>query len=152
MAPLKTLVFGATGAQGGSVCKYLLEEPDKFKVYGLTRHTDSAHAKKLASQGVTVLQGDLDDPKSYEDALKQVDAVFLNTNWWQWYRPDGKGGDNADECTKRETTQAIAVADAMKRLGGKHLVYSTLGHFEINGQKVAHSESKVISEFEVGLR
>lgn len=146
MAPLKVLIFGATGAQGGSVAKYLLEQPDKFKLYGLTRHTDSGHAKQLSSQGVTMLQGDLDDPASYEDALKQVDAVFLNTNWWQWYRPDGKGGDNADECTERETKQAIAVADAMKRIGTKHLCYSTLGTFTIDGKKVAHSESKVISE------
>lgn len=149
MAPLKVLVFGATGAQGGSVVKYLNEQPDKFKVYGLTRRTDSAHAKQLSSQGVTMVAGDLDKPESYEDAIKEVDAVFLNTNWWQWYRPDGKGGDNADECTQKEGDQARAVIDTMARIGGKKLCYSTLDAFVVNGQPVPHCDSKAIGELKL---
>ena len=43
------LVFGATGAQGGSVVKRLLANP-KYKIRALTRNTDSEAAKKLAAQ------------------------------------------------------------------------------------------------------
>ena len=39
-------VVGATGAQGGSVVQYLLNDPDhSFRVRGLTRNIDSPKAK-----------------------------------------------------------------------------------------------------------
>ncbi|KLT39591.1 NAD(P)-binding protein [Cutaneotrichosporon oleaginosum] len=138
MPPIKVLIFGVTGQQGGSVAKYLLEDgPEKFKLSGLTRNTSSKHAQALAAQGVEMIQGDLDDPASYDAALKNADAVFLNTNWWQWY-----DGTNPDECTQKEGKQAMDVVDVCHKYGNKQLVYSSLESFDINGQKVPHTESK----------
>ena len=42
-------VFGATGAQGGSVVRQLLKNPE-WKVRGITRNVHSPAAKKLAEQ------------------------------------------------------------------------------------------------------
>lgn len=42
-------VFGATGAQGGSVVRQLLKDP-KWKVRGITRDVNSEKSKQLASQ------------------------------------------------------------------------------------------------------
>jgi nucleoside-diphosphate-sugar epimerase len=42
-APKKFVVFTATGAQGSSVCRYLLKEG--YHVVGLTRNPESAGAK-----------------------------------------------------------------------------------------------------------
>ena len=42
-------VLGATGAQGGSVVEYLLNDPDHtFRVRGLTRNAESAKAKGIS--------------------------------------------------------------------------------------------------------
>lgn len=44
------VVFGATGAQGGSVVKAMKDDPN-FKVRAVTRNTGSEKAKALAEQG-----------------------------------------------------------------------------------------------------
>ena len=47
------VVFGATGAQGGSVVKALLKDSD-FKVRAITRDPDSDKSKALAEQGKAI--------------------------------------------------------------------------------------------------
>lgn len=78
------LVVGATGKQGRSTVKFLLEtgqstSPDiKFKVLALTRDTSSESARQLLERNTqhvddfSMVQGDLDKPDSiskvFEDA------------------------------------------------------------------------------------
>lgn len=56
-------VFGATGNQGGSVVKYILNDSElskEFKIRGITRDTSKPAAQELAKQGVelaTVSEG-----------------------------------------------------------------------------------------------
>ena len=84
-------VFGATGDQGSSVVDALLA--DGWKVTGFTRDPSSSNAKsehstyqhqmliaELSDKGVNVVKGDLDDPITYQDALKGQDAVFINAD------------------------------------------------------------------------
>lgn len=106
-------VFGATGAQGGSVVRVLLEQR-KFKVRGVTRSVEGKKAKDLASKGVEMVQASLDDPESCKKALSGSYGVFLVTNFW-----DSMDGE-------RETTQGKAVVDLCVQEGVKHLVYSGL--------------------------
>ena len=70
------LVTGATGKQGGSCIQALLAAPNAtdFTLLAVTRNPESASAKKLAEQGVKIVQGDLNDvPAIFESAKKVVD-------------------------------------------------------------------------------
>jgi uncharacterized protein YbjT (DUF2867 family) len=51
------LVTGATGQQGGSLARLLLQK--KHKVHALTRNTQSPTAQDLRNRGVKILKGDL---------------------------------------------------------------------------------------------
>ena len=62
------LVTGATGKQGGAVVHHLLERG--FRVRALTRDSTKPKAQALAERGSEVVQGDLDDRASVEQALK----------------------------------------------------------------------------------
>ena len=70
------LVTGATGKQGGSCIQALLAAPNAtdFTLLAVTRNPESASAKKLAEQGVKIVQGDLNDvPAIFESAKKVVE-------------------------------------------------------------------------------
>ena len=69
------LVTGATGQQGGSLARLLLEK--KHKVHALTRNTQSATAQDLRNRGANIVKGDLDDSDSLKRAIKGVESVFL---------------------------------------------------------------------------
>jgi uncharacterized protein YbjT (DUF2867 family) len=106
------VVFGSTGQQGGSVARALIKKG--FKVRGVTRNTESEKATKLKELGAEIAKGDLDDVASIDDVVKGVYGVFLVTNYWEYMDKE------------REITQGKTVADACKRAGVKHLVYSGL--------------------------
>lgn len=67
------LVTGATGKQGGSVIKNLLEKNAPFKILAVTRDVNSASAKKLAqkSSNITLIQGNLNDPAAIFENVKR---------------------------------------------------------------------------------
>jgi uncharacterized protein YbjT (DUF2867 family) len=71
----KILVTGATGQQGGSLARLLLQ--NKHKVYALTRNTQSAAVQDLRNKGANIVKGDLDDSDSLERAVKDVESIFL---------------------------------------------------------------------------
>jgi uncharacterized protein YbjT (DUF2867 family) len=109
------LVFGATGAQGGSVARALLSR-GKFKVRAITRKTDSPAANALRDLGAEIVQGDLDDPASLAAALEGVYGVFGVTNFWEHFDKEGPQGRNLVK----------AVADA----NVQHFIFSTLPPIE----------------------
>ena len=120
------LVSGATGQQGGSVARNLLERG--FAVRALTRDTEKAAAKELADLGAEVVSGDLEDRASIERVLAGVYGVFSVQQFWEV----GVEG---------EVSQGILLADAAKEAGVEHLVYSSVGsaHRETG---IPHFDSK----------
>jgi len=126
-------VTGATGAQGGSVCKFLLKD-GKYKVRALTRNPDKA--KDLAAQGVEVVKADLNDVQSLKEALKGCYGVFSVQNFWEFMG----GVAQADSVKARdlEIKQGMNLADAAKSAGVKHFVHSTVDE----GSNVPHFQSK----------
>lgn len=104
-------VFGATGAQGGSVARALLSR-GVFNVRALTRKTDSPAANALRDLGAEVVQADLDDPASLAAALNGVYGVFGVTNFWEHFDKEGPQG--------RNLVEAVANANV------KHFIFSTL--------------------------
>lgn len=122
------LVFGATGAQGGSVVDFLLKD-GKYKVRGVTRNVNSEKAKALAAKGVEVVTGDVgdSDPTNLKKAFKDVYGVFAVTNFWD---PSSMG---------KEVEQGTRLADLAKEAGVKHYVWSTLP----NVQKISNGKYHV---------
>ena len=120
------LVSGATGQQGGSVARNLLERG--FAVRALTRDTEKAAAKELVDLGAEVVSGDLEDRASIERVLAGVYGVFSVQQFWEV----GVEG---------EVGQGILLADAAKEAGIEHLVYSSVGsaHRETG---IPHFDSK----------
>uniref|UniRef100_A0A4X1VRY3 NmrA-like family domain-containing protein 1 n=1 Tax=Sus scrofa TaxID=9823 RepID=A0A4X1VRY3_PIG len=128
------VVFGATGAQGGSVAQTLLED-GTFRVRVVTRNPRQRAAKELRLQGAEVVQGDQDDEASMEGALTGAHAAFIVTNYWE-------------NCSQeQEVKQGKLLADLAKRLGLRYVVYSGLenvkkltagrlaaGHFDGKGE------------------
>ncbi|XP_039592673.1 nmrA-like family domain-containing protein 1 isoform X2 [Polypterus senegalus] len=107
------VVFGATGAQGGSVAKALLSD-GSFHVRAVTRNPRKRAARELARLGAEVVKADLERPESLRLALDGASAIFLVTDYWEL-------GDK-----EREVTQGKAVGDLAKKVGVRHVVFSGL--------------------------
>lgn len=74
-------VYGATGAQGGSVVASLLQNKSgSFSLRATTRNPNSDKAKALASQDVEVVKADGFAYDQAVAAFKGSWGVFINTN------------------------------------------------------------------------
>jgi uncharacterized protein YbjT (DUF2867 family) len=120
------LVTGATGRQGGAVIRYLLSKG--WKLRALTRNWSNSAAQNLARQGIEVVQGDLEDPASLERAARGVYGLYSVQDFWS-------------VGAKREVLQGKNLADAAKKAGVEHFVYSSVGGAERNSG-IDHFESK----------
>lgn len=127
---IRVLVIGATGAQGGSVAKHLLAI-GKYKVRCLTRNPGSSAAMALKQLSAEVVHGDLDDPVGLRAILRDCDAVFGVTNYW--------------EHGEKESTQGRNLIDAIRHSNVQHTILSTLPHTKLlsGGRlEVPHFDSK----------
>jgi uncharacterized protein YbjT (DUF2867 family) len=120
------LVTGATGRQGGAVIRHML--PKGWKLRALTRNAGSHAARDLADQGVEVVQGDLEDRTSLEQAVRGVYGVYSVQDFWT-------------VGSKREVQQGKNIADVVRKAGVEHFVYSSVGGAERNSG-IDHWESK----------
>lgn len=80
------VVFGATGAQGGSVIKSILADPkaaSQFQIRAVTRDPSKPSAKALADQGCELVTADLNNEKDVARALKGAYGAFAVTNFWE---------------------------------------------------------------------
>lgn len=74
-------VFSATGLQGGSVVRSLLNDKvSGFKVRGITRDPASDKARALEKLGVELAKADGWHEHQVRDAVAGSWAVFVNTN------------------------------------------------------------------------
>jgi uncharacterized protein YbjT (DUF2867 family) len=120
------LVTGATGRQGGAVIRHML--PKGWKLRALTRNLANPVAQDLARQGVELIQGDLEDPVSLERAVRGAYGVYSVQDFWT-------------VGAKREVRQGKNLADAAKKAGVAHFVYSSVGGAERNSG-IDHWQSK----------
>jgi len=120
------LVTGATGRQGGAVIDHLL--PKGWKLRALTRSPSGPGAQALAARGVDIAAGDLEDPSSLEQAARGAYGIYSVQDFWA-------------VGAKREVQQGKNLADAAKKTGVEHFVYSSVGGVERNS-RISHWESK----------
>lgn len=108
-------VFGATGAQGGSLARAILNDPkSEFSVRAVTRDIHSGKAKLLADMGAEVVHADIDDKKTIRKALEGTYGAYFVTFYWSHLSPE------------KEFEEARNMADAAKDAGLKHVIWSTL--------------------------
>jgi len=120
------VVSGATGRQGGEVIRHMRTRG--WRLRALTRNPDSRPARALAESGVEIAKGDLDDPASLAPALTGAYGVYSVQDFWT-------------VGARREVQQGKNLADAAKKAGVEHLVYSSVGGAERNSG-IDHWESK----------
>ena len=128
MTSRRILVTGATGQQGGSLARLLLQK--KHKVYALTRGRDaqSSAVQDLVNKGANIVKGDLDDPDSLRNAVKDIESIFLI-------------GTPIEDGTEGETRRGKLMADIAKENKVEHLVYSSVVSADKN-TGIPHFESK----------
>lgn len=108
-------VVGATGAQGGGLARAILNDASgEFAVRALTRTPDSDKAADLARLGAEVVQADLDDAASLNEAFRGAYGAFCVTNFWEHFSP------------QKEIDQAASMARAAQEEGLQHVIWSTL--------------------------
>jgi uncharacterized protein YbjT (DUF2867 family) len=115
MAKKLITVFGATGAQGGSLARTILQDPDsEFSVRAVTRDPQSEKAKELESMGAELVSADIDDPSSVRKALEGAYGAYFVTFYWAHFSPE------------KEKAEAKTYAQAAKDAGLQHAIWSTL--------------------------
>ena len=108
-------VVGATGAQGGGLVRAITADPaGGFAARALTRNPGSPKARELARLGAEVVAADVDDPASLEAAFRGAHGAFCVTFFWDHFSPE------------KEIAQARAMAEAARRTGLRHVIWSTL--------------------------
>jgi uncharacterized protein YbjT (DUF2867 family) len=106
------LITGATGNQGGAIARQLLT--DGYQVRAMTRDPQGDKARALAALGAQVVRGDLDDPKSLEQALEGAWGAYAVQNSWE-------------AGVAREEEQGKRFAEIARASGILHFVYSSVG-------------------------
>jgi uncharacterized protein YbjT (DUF2867 family) len=79
--PKLVSVIGATGIQGGSVIKALLND-DAYIVRAIIRDKTSIAAKLLIKKEVEVIKADLNDTSFLETAFSGFFTIFTTTNFF----------------------------------------------------------------------
>lgn len=125
MSVASVLVVGATGTQGGAVADHLLARD--AEVHALTRNPDSEEAQRLDRRGATLVEENLAEPESFEDAVRDVEGVFCVTNFWK------HGYD--------EVEQGINLAELAADVGVDHVVFNSVGGAE-RDTGISHFDSK----------
>ncbi len=130
------LVFGATGQQGGSVARALLDSGRPVRA--IVRDMAAPKSTALRSEGVETVEGTLADAASIRNAMKGAGGVFS-------VQPSSPGGEVTDEV---EVLYGIGIADLAVESGVQHLVYSSgaavgeeptgMGHFDSKARIEAH--------------
>jgi uncharacterized protein YbjT (DUF2867 family) len=108
-------VVGATGAQGGSLARAILADPDGgFAVRALTRDPSKEQAQTLAAAGAEVVRADISDEESTRAAFEGAYGAFCVTNFWETFSAE------------TELDQAGKMARAARAAGIQHAIWSTL--------------------------
>ncbi|MBZ5588793.1 MAG: NmrA/HSCARG family protein [Acidobacteriia bacterium] len=122
-------VVGATGAQGGGLVRAIFSDRGgPFAARAITRDVGSEKARELARLGAEVVAGDVDDVKSLERAFKGAYGAYCVTFYWAHLSPE------------KENANARAMAEAAKRAGVQHVIWST---FEDTRASVPLSDTRM---------
>ena len=130
----RVLVTGATGMQGGTAVQALLR--GGHSVTAFVRNPESAPARALAQQGVTLATGDLEDLASLEAASAGHDVVFS---------VQLAGVDPADPGA--EQRQARNIATAAQRAGVKQIIHTSVSGTGWRSQHPGYEQGELFQAY-----
>ena len=134
--PTRVLVTGATGNQGGAVVDHLLTSDTEFDVRGLTRDASGETAQALEDRGVTMVEGDLNDPESLRPHVADADGVFAVTNFWtEGYDQQVQQGKNIAEVAANEDVDQFVFSGV-----GSHEHDTGVPHFDSAWEIEQHAQ------------
>lgn len=108
-------IFGATGLQGGGLCRSILsDKTSEFSVRAVTRNPDSDKAKALKDLGAEVVKGDIDDKAAVRKVLEGAYGAYFVTFFWAHFSAE------------KEYAEAETFAECAKDANLKHVIWSTL--------------------------
>ncbi len=117
-------ITGLTGNQGSAVAKYQLEQNNS--IFGLTRNANSEKAKQWKAKGIKVIEGNLNNPETFQSYLDQADIIYLV---------------QALQRKDKEILQGKHFIDSIKPESNTHLIYASVLGADLN-TAVPHFESK----------
>ena len=132
---LTVLVIGATGQQGGSVARRLLDKGHHVRAF--TRSVDSDAARRIESLGAELAVGDAEDGESVIRAAAGVDAVYAMTSFFE-------------SGLEAEVRQGRTIADAVKASDVENFVYASVASAD-QSTAVPHFDSKYEIEKHINL-
>lgn len=133
MAKKIVSVVGATGIQGGSIIRTLIQD-GCYSIRGLTRNTESSKAQALAALGVELVQCDINSYESIKKAFVGSHIIFGVTNFYDVFVREGP-----DEAIQFELNQGINLAKAAAATATlEHYIWST-AKFREKQQWPSHS-------------
>ncbi|KAG7529895.1 hypothetical protein FFLO_05343 [Filobasidium floriforme] len=136
-------IFGATGIQGGSVLRHLLQSDKPYRIRAVTRDPTKDSAKKLSELGVEVVKAELGDESEVVKAVEGQDLVFAVTNFWEHGRSkelaDGKRLMDAVKSAGTKTVYWSGLMPVHKLSGGK---YTKVEHFDTKAEILAYAKDR----------
>ena len=132
---LTVLVIGATGQQGGSVARQLLDRGHRIRAF--TRNADSSAARQIESLGAELAVGDTEDRESVIRAASGVDAVYAMTSFFE-------------SGLEAEVRQGRTIADAVKAADVEHFLYASVANAD-QSTAIPHFDSKYEIEEHIKL-
>ena len=130
------LVVGSTGMVGSEVCRLLAEQKKPFRAM-VRSASDPAKVENLKKLGAEIVIGDVREPETLKAACQGVGTVICTLSSMPFaYQP----GENDIEKVDRQGV--IALIDAAKAAGVKHLIYTSFSKnmdmdFPLNNAKRA---------------
>ncbi|EPD3067728.1 NmrA/HSCARG family protein [Klebsiella aerogenes] len=124
------LVFGATGQQGGSVARALINKGWPVRV--MVRNPSSPASLALRDAGAELVAGNFDDIEVMRGAMTGAYGVFS-------VQPCSPGGTVTDD---DEVRYGKTIASLASECGVQHLVYSSGGAVSDRPTGVAHFDTK----------
>lgn len=133
------LVTGATGAQGGSVARALLDG-GAFAVRALTRNPESEKALALRQAGAEIVGGNMDDPESLNRAMQGAYGVFGVTSYWEHFDREYRHGKNLIDAVQRSDVRHFIFSSlpSYKKLSGGAL---SVPHYDIKAELEEYAKS-----------
>ena len=157
---MKILVTGATGFIGGAICRALTVQGDQVRAF----HRATSNTTLLDDLAIEHFIGDLNDPSSFKNAFKGVDAVIhcaaqlgSTTDWQRFYNVTVRGTRAVLEAAHEAKVRRFVHTSSVAALGvpesgpvrNNHTPISETHTWNFDPRRWQYGYAKYLAELEV---